>query len=237
MANAHSLQCRQHHVLRLFRRWLDAGRTKWDRFVREGSRVLSRDIITMVLALMVLALSENERMAHGKNCGNIFGLIFELSSAFGTTGHSLGCPGSTLSLSGEFNPFSKLLIILCMLIGRHRGLPRSVDPAVYLPALLGQHGPPVARRVTHCVHDDSASLSHKHGNEEIAVGEVAQPRRELNEQSHRSTHVEETTSENPVHGSSPSLNSAESHRLAELPLRPRSSDKPKTKQVVVVTEI
>jgi hypothetical protein len=236
--------------------------TKWDRFAREGSRVLSRDIITMVLALMVLALSENGRMAHGENCANIFGLIFELSSAFGTTGHSLGCPNSNLSLSGEFNAFSKLLIILCMLIGRHRGLPRSVDPAVYLPALLGQHGPPVARRATHRVHDDSASLSQEHSGEGLPVnGGLAPPSREHSARSqHRpspsphsvrsasSIRLEEAEEEEglvlevPVHGNSPSPSPSETLNTTEPLARPSSlrtpNSRPKVpKQVAVITDI
>jgi hypothetical protein len=37
------------------------------------------------------------------------------------------------SFCGSFNPLSKLIIILVMIRGRHRGLPVAIDRAVLLP--------------------------------------------------------------------------------------------------------
>jgi Trk-type K+ transport system membrane component len=60
----------------------------------------------------------------------VWPIFFELVSAFGTVGFSFGYPGTYTVLSHKFSVFSKLMIILVMMAGRHRGLPDSVDPAV-----------------------------------------------------------------------------------------------------------
>ena len=64
---------------------------------------------------------------------NIFNIIFELVSAYGTVGLSLGVPYDNFSLSGSFSTLSKLVVIVVMLRGRHRGLPVAIDRAVMLP--------------------------------------------------------------------------------------------------------
>lgn len=56
-------------------------------------------------------------------------VVFELVSAFGGIGLSLGLPSDNFSFSGAFGPLSKLIVIVIMLRGRHRGLPVAVDRA------------------------------------------------------------------------------------------------------------
>jgi hypothetical protein len=86
----------------------------------------------------------------------ITGSVFELVSAYGTVGLSLGIPDvghihaylvfiirwstfqQNYSLSGEFNTLTKLIFCLVMIRGRHRGLPAAIDRAVMLPAKLQQ---------------------------------------------------------------------------------------------------
>ena len=63
----------------------------------------------------------------------IFNVIFELVSAYGTVGLSLGVPYDNYSFSGSFKVLSKLVVIVVMLRGRHRGLPVAIDRAVMLP--------------------------------------------------------------------------------------------------------
>lgn len=48
-------------------------------------------------------------------------------------GLSLGYPTVSTSLSGEFTVFSKLVICVVMIRGRHRGLPYKLDRAIVLP--------------------------------------------------------------------------------------------------------
>jgi hypothetical protein len=64
----------------------------------------------------------------------MFSVLFEIVSAYGTVGLSLGYPGTNASLSGQFKVISKLVIIAMMLRGRHRGLPYALDRAILLPS-------------------------------------------------------------------------------------------------------
>lgn len=81
---------------------------------------------------------------------NVVSLVFELVSAYGTVGLSLGVPyvridlqisrctltwlfQANYSFSGALSPLSKLIVCVVMLRGRHRGLPVAIDRAVMLP--------------------------------------------------------------------------------------------------------
>lgn len=56
-------------------------------------------------------------------------IVFELVSAFGGIGLTLGIPTQNYSFSGAFGPVSKLVVIVIMVRGRHRGLPVAIDRA------------------------------------------------------------------------------------------------------------
>lgn len=64
----------------------------------------------------------------------MFQVLFEVVSAYGTVGLSLGYPNTDQSFSAQFNTFSKLVIIAMLIRGRHRGLPYSLDRAIILPS-------------------------------------------------------------------------------------------------------
>ncbi|OBZ78731.1 Low-affinity potassium transport protein [Grifola frondosa] len=64
---------------------------------------------------------------------NLFRIVFELVSAFGGIGLSLGIPTENYSFSGAFGPLSKLVVMVIMVRGRHRGLPVAIDRAILLP--------------------------------------------------------------------------------------------------------
>jgi len=59
--------------------------------------------------------------------------MFEVVSAYGTVGISLGLPNSDLSFSAAWHVLSKLVLLTVMLRGRHRILPMAIDRAVLLP--------------------------------------------------------------------------------------------------------
>jgi hypothetical protein len=61
-------------------------------------------------------------------------VLFEIVSAYGTVGMSLGYPGINASLSAEFSTTSKLIVIAMQIRGRHRGLPNELDRAILLPS-------------------------------------------------------------------------------------------------------
>lgn len=56
-------------------------------------------------------------------------IVFELVSAFGGIGLTLGIPTENYAFSGAFGPLSKLIVIIIMVRGRHRGLPVAIDRA------------------------------------------------------------------------------------------------------------
>lgn len=60
----------------------------------------------------------------------IFRIIFECTSGYGTIGLTLGTPNNNYAFSGEFGTASKLVMIVIMLRGRHRGLPVAIDRCV-----------------------------------------------------------------------------------------------------------
>jgi trk system potassium uptake protein len=77
-------------------------------------------IVHRALALAILAmglLTFFTQMLNMIEIQPFLFLMFEVASALGTTGYSVG-DGGTLSLSASFSGFGKLIIIVCMFIGR-----------------------------------------------------------------------------------------------------------------------
>ncbi|KAJ3037514.1 hypothetical protein HDV00_001627 [Rhizophlyctis rosea] len=64
---------------------------------------------------------------------SVFAILFEVVSAYGNVGYSLGSPLFSYSLSGSWSVPSKLALIVAMCLGRHRGLPDAIDQTVRLP--------------------------------------------------------------------------------------------------------
>eukprot|EP00668_Euglena_longa_P035983 GGOE01046236.1.p2 GENE.GGOE01046236.1~~GGOE01046236.1.p2 ORF type:complete len:256 (-),score=59.59 GGOE01046236.1:26-793(-) len=89
----------------------------------------TEDLPLLIVALFIIAVVE-DGLIKGDMDETIFAILFEVSSAYGPVGLSLGYPGTVTSLSAVFQPISKVVIILIMIAGRHRGLPRSIDNAV-----------------------------------------------------------------------------------------------------------
>jgi hypothetical protein len=95
-------------------------------------RQLSFDLWYVFLGLFILAISEGSRIQAGDF--DMFAVLFEIVSAYGTVGLSLGYTGINASLSAEFTTVGKLVIIAMMIRGRHRGLPYGLDRAILLPS-------------------------------------------------------------------------------------------------------
>jgi potassium uptake Trk family protein len=95
---------------------------------------LSFDLWYVFLGWFIIAIVEGPRLDATKDGFTLFAVLFEVVSAYGTVGLSLGYPGINASLSAEFKTLSKLVIIAMQIRGRHRGLPYSLDRAVLLPS-------------------------------------------------------------------------------------------------------
>ncbi|KAF2172624.1 hypothetical protein M409DRAFT_62386 [Zasmidium cellare ATCC 36951] len=98
-------------------------------------RQLSFDLWYIFLGLFIICIVEGDRIANTNQYAfTTFSVLFEIVSAYGTVGLSLGYPGINASFSAEFRVISKLIIIAMMIRGRHRGLPYALDRAILLPS-------------------------------------------------------------------------------------------------------
>ncbi len=68
-----------------------------------------------------------------------FPTLFEITSAFGTVGLSMGYANSNASLSGVYSIPSKLVIVVLMVFGAHRGLPENADASVRVTEMPSGH--------------------------------------------------------------------------------------------------
>ncbi|BGP21433.1 hypothetical protein JCM10295v2_000308 [Rhodotorula toruloides] len=102
---------------------------------------LAFDLWWLALAVWLICIVERHRIGSSDWPEvNIFSLIFEIVSAYGTVGLSLGNNRTATSLAGVLSTLSKLIVCAVMLRGRHRGLPIAIDRAVLLPSDLEKHG-------------------------------------------------------------------------------------------------
>jgi hypothetical protein len=98
-------------------------------------RQLSFDLWYIFLGMFVIAIVEGGRLQNTNQYSfTLFSVLFEIVSAYGTVGLSLGYPTINASFSAEFHVLSKLVIIAMQIRGRHRGLPYELDRAILLPS-------------------------------------------------------------------------------------------------------
>lgn len=96
---------------------------------------LGFDLWFVFLGLFLIVVVEGKSLADpARYSFNIFSVLFEIVSAYGTVGLSMGYPGIDASFSAELKTLSKLIIIAMQIRGRHRGLPYDLDRAILLPS-------------------------------------------------------------------------------------------------------
>jgi Trk-type K+ transport system membrane component len=94
---------------------------------------LAHDIWWLVVAVLVITTIETSHFNADPVTYSVFNVIFEVVSAYGCVGISVGLPNASYSFAGGWHAPSKLVLVLVMLRGRHRGLPVALDRAVRLP--------------------------------------------------------------------------------------------------------
>lgn len=97
-------------------------------------RQLSFDLWYIFLGFFIISISEGKRIQSGDPGFTMFTVLFEIVSAYGTVGLSLGYTNINASFSAEFGVIAKLVIIAMQIRGRHRGLPYELDRAILLPS-------------------------------------------------------------------------------------------------------
>lgn len=95
--------------------------------------------VYLVIAIFFILLFENDHLFRStKNAaeGDIYGdygfykILFEVVSAYGTVGFSLGAGSASYSFSGSLTAYSQVAICFLMFLGRIRGLTDSIDSSV-----------------------------------------------------------------------------------------------------------
>jgi hypothetical protein len=85
----------------------------------------------LFLATLICAYSEDHILSNPTIDVNVWYIIFELVSAHGSVGLSLGVAnGADYSLSGAFTSIGKLVVIAMMFLGKFKGLPLADDEAI-----------------------------------------------------------------------------------------------------------
>jgi len=131
----------------------------WGRYLgRHTRRQLSFDMWWLALALFLICIAERGQLRNPDNVSwfTIFAVFFEIVSAYGTVGLSLGVPSKNYSLSGAMSTFSKLVICVVMLRGRHRGLPVALDRAIVFPTEFVQKASEKVRKMKANRHVEGA---------------------------------------------------------------------------------
>jgi len=116
----------------------------------QARRYLTQDITYLVFILFLICVFEKNNFAISAkeitpDSDGIYGdfsffkVLFELVSAYGTCGFSLGYRNQTSSFSGMWSPASQYLLVVVMVLGRLRGLPDSIDPSVKVAMAHGEH--------------------------------------------------------------------------------------------------
>ncbi|KAI1761151.1 TrkH-domain-containing protein [Hypoxylon sp. FL1150] len=95
---------------------------------------LSHDLWWLVLAVLLIMIIETKHFIEDPVTFSVFNTVFEVVSAYGCVGISIGLPTANYSFSGGLYPGSKLVLCAVMIRGRHRGLPVALDRAVRLPS-------------------------------------------------------------------------------------------------------
>ncbi|GMF76343.1 unnamed protein product [Aspergillus oryzae] len=94
---------------------------------------LSHDIWWIALAVLFISIAESPNFNRDPVSYSTFNIIFEVVSAYGCVGVSVGIPGRNSSFCSGWHTISKLILAAVALRGRHRGLPVAIDQAVMLP--------------------------------------------------------------------------------------------------------
>jgi Trk-type K+ transport system membrane component len=104
-------------------------------FVRtQIHRQLGHDLWFVIACMLLVVWMETDSYERDPITFSIFNIIFEVVSAYGCVGLSIGLSNAEYSFCGAWHASAKLVICALMLRGRHRGLPVAIDKAIRLPS-------------------------------------------------------------------------------------------------------
>ncbi|KAJ4327942.1 hypothetical protein N0V84_001617 [Fusarium piperis] len=94
---------------------------------------LAHDMWWLILPVIIIMIIETDNFLDKPLEYSVFNILFEVVSAYGCVGLSMGVANNSYSLAGGMHTGSKLILCMVILRGRHRGLPVALDKAVRLP--------------------------------------------------------------------------------------------------------
>ncbi|KAI8970230.1 cation transport protein-domain-containing protein [Mycotypha africana] len=101
--------------------------------ITQIQRQLTNDICWVIGGIFAICVIESEAILSVSPI-TISTVMYECVSAFGNVGASTGYPNTSASQAQQYHTLSKLVLIILMYRGRHRGLPAAIDRAVLLPS-------------------------------------------------------------------------------------------------------
>lgn len=103
-------------------------------FVRQQvQRQLGHDMWFIIVCMIIIVWIETDSYERDPLTYSTFSIIFEVVSAYGCVGLSIGLPDQAYSFCGAWHASGKLILCALMLRGRYRGLPVAIDKAIQLP--------------------------------------------------------------------------------------------------------
>ncbi len=90
------------------------------------------EIPLLIMLVLVIFLAEGDRVGNSRHPWvSIWGVLFEMSSAFGPCGLSLST--AALSTAAFLRNVGKCVVMVTMMCGRHRNLPHAMNPRLDIP--------------------------------------------------------------------------------------------------------
>ncbi|KAG6554125.1 hypothetical protein Mapa_004041 [Marchantia paleacea] len=121
-------------------------------------KLLAKDSAYLCVIIFTICVIEGNRVVEDPLNFSIFNIVFEVVSAYGGVGMSVGyscalrlsqssaCEDVPYSFSGQWSPGGKLILSVVMLMGRHRGLPDEIDSAIKIPSFNPPQPPATSAR-------------------------------------------------------------------------------------------
>jgi Trk-type K+ transport system membrane component len=108
-------------------------RTRMYFVLQQVQRQLGHDMWFVIVCMIIIVWIETDSYERDPLTYSTFSIIFEVVSAYGCVGLSIGLPDKAYSFCGAWHASGKLILCALMLRGRHRGLPVAIDKAIQLP--------------------------------------------------------------------------------------------------------
>jgi len=109
---------------------------KRGRLSSQFKKLLISDLPWIFVPWFLVSIIEADELMNNP-AYTLFAVLFDIVSAYGTSGLSLGYTNVDYSFSGDWHTLSKLVIIWVMIAGRRRGIADYIDPTINMAVSPG----------------------------------------------------------------------------------------------------